>query len=85
MKADTIRSVRKICWFLLIATCVFHLWSDGRNIALMGELQRAGESPDSAREQIHWLCTPLNIAAFILLALIAVLSVKLKRIAGRIP
>lgn len=76
MRTDTTRSVKKICWLLLIAICVFHAWSDGRNGMLMKELQRQGSSLASAREQIYWLCAPLNIAALIVLVLIVILSIK---------
>jgi hypothetical protein len=49
----------------------------------MRELQRQGQSLEGAREQIHWLCAPLNIAAFSVLVLIAIMSIKLKK--NRIP
>jgi len=45
----------------------------------MQELQRQGQSLASAREQLYWLCTPLNIATFTILVLIVTLSVKWKR------
>ena len=78
MKADRIRSIKKLCWLLLVAICVFHVWSDGRNGMLVKELQLQGQSLASAREQIHWLCAPLNIATFIVLVLIVILSIKWK-------
>jgi hypothetical protein len=31
MKTDRIKSIKRICWLLLIAICVFHAWFDGRN------------------------------------------------------
>ena len=79
MKTDRIRFIKKICWLLFIAICVFHVWSDGRNVMLMKELQRQGQSIASAREHIYWLCAPLNTATLIVLGLIATLSIKLKR------
>ena len=78
MKADWTRAVRKGCWLLFVGICVFHVWSDGKNGALMQELKRQGQTLDSAREQIHWLCAPLNIATLSVLASIAGLSIKWK-------
>lgn len=78
MKTDRIRSIKKISWVLLITICGFHAWFDGRNGMLMQELQRQGQSLVSAREQIFWLCAPLNVATFIVLFLIAILSIKRK-------
>lgn len=46
---------------------------------LMRELQRQGQTLDSAREQIHWLCAPLNIVTLTVLVSIAALSIKWKR------
>jgi hypothetical protein len=79
MKQATIKSVKRMCWLLLIAVCGFHVWSDGRNAMLMRELQRQGQTLDSAREQIHWLCAPLNIVTLTVLVSIAALSIKWKR------
>src|SRR5207245_7326370 len=76
MKTGRIRSVKRICWFSLIGLCVFHGWSDARNITLMRELQRHGQSLASAREQIHWLCGPLNVGTLVALAAIVILSIK---------
>ena len=45
----------------------------------MQELQRQGQTLDSARQQIHWLCAPLNIATIFVLVSIAALSIKWKR------
>jgi len=70
---------KNVCWLVFIAICVFHAWFDGRNGTLMHELQRQGQSLDTAREQLHWLCTPLNIATLTVLVLIVTLSVKWKR------
>lgn len=78
MKTDKIRSIKRICWLWLIAICVFHAWCDGRNGVLMMELQRQGASLAGAREQIYWLCAPLNIATIIVLVLIVILSIKWK-------
>jgi hypothetical protein len=78
MKTDRIRSAKRTCVLSLIAICVVHMWSDGKNGTLMMELQREGQSLANAREQIHWLCAPLNIATFIVLVLIVVLSIKWK-------
>jgi hypothetical protein len=78
MRTDSIRSVKNICWLLLIAICVIHAWFDGRNGMLMMKLQRQGASLASAREQIYWLCAPLNIATIIVLVLTVVLSIKEK-------
>jgi len=79
MKTVRTRSVKNVCWLVFIAICVFHAWFDGRNGTLMHELQRQGQSLDTAREQLHWLCTPLNIATLTVLVLIVTLSVKWKR------
>jgi hypothetical protein len=46
---------------------------------LMKELQRQGQSLAGAREQVYWLCAPLNIATFIVLVLIVIFSIKWKR------
>ena len=78
MKAVRVRSVKNVCWLLFIGICVFHAWFDGRNGALMQELERQGKSFTSARDQL-WLCAPLNIATLTLLVLIVKLSVKWKR------
>jgi hypothetical protein len=45
----------------------------------MNELQRQGQSLASARDQMAWLCAPLNIAALAVLVAIAALSIKWKR------
>jgi hypothetical protein len=45
----------------------------------MNELQRQGHSLASARDQMDWVCAPLNIAAFAVLVAIAALSIKWKR------
>ena len=78
MRRDRIKSVRKVCWLLLMAIAAFHAWSDARNGMLMKELQRQGLSLASAREQFYWLCAPLNVATFIVLILIVILSIKWK-------
>ena len=77
MKTSSI--VKKACWLLLIALCVFHTWSDGRNAMLMRQLQRQGQSIASARDQIYWICAPLNITTLIVLVLIVTLSIIVKR------
>ena len=79
MKTDRTRSVKNVCWLLFIGLCVFHALSDGRNGTLMEELQRQGQSLASAREQLYWICAPLNIATFTVLVLIVTFSVKWKR------
>jgi hypothetical protein len=79
MNPDRTRIVKRVCWLLLIVTCVFHVWSDGRNATRMNELQRQGQTLDSARQQIHWLCAPLNIATLTVLVSIAAFSIKWKR------
>ena len=76
MKMDRIGSIKKLCWLLLVASCVVHVWSDGRNGMLVKELQHQGQSLASAREQIHGLCAPLKIATFSVLVLIVILSIK---------
>jgi hypothetical protein len=78
MKTHGTRFFKNVCWLLLVAICVFHVWSDGRNGTLMQELLRQGQSPVSAREEIYWLCAPLNIAALSVLILIITLSIKWK-------
>jgi hypothetical protein len=45
----------------------------------LNELHRQGHSVASARDQMTWVCAPLNIAAFTTLAAIAALSIKWKR------
>jgi hypothetical protein len=79
MKQATIKSVKRMCWLLLIVICVFHVWSDGTNATRMNELQRQGQSLASARDQMSWLCAPLNIAALAVLVAITALSIKWKR------
>jgi hypothetical protein len=79
MNAAKTGFVRRACWLLLISICVFHAWSDGRHGIRMNELQRQGQSLESARDQINWLCSPLNIAAFTVLAVIAAMSIQWKR------
>jgi cobalamin biosynthesis protein CobD/CbiB len=78
MNTRRLRLVRRVCWLLLFAICAFHVRSDGANGVLMRELERQGQSPASARAQIHWLCAPLNIATLVVLVVIAGLSVKQK-------
>ena len=82
MKRFRTRSVKNVCWLLFIGICVFHAWFDGRNGALMQELERQGQSFTSARNQL-WLCAPLNIATFIVLVLIVILTVKQNRADNR--
>ena len=53
-----------------------HCWTDGRNATLMQELERHGAAAANAREQLHWLCAPLNVAALAVLLLIATLSYR---------
>ena len=79
MKAVRVRSVKNVCWLLFIVICVFHAWFDGRNGTLMHALEGQGQSLDTAREQLRWLCAPLNIATLTVLVLIVALSVKWKR------
>jgi len=79
MKPVRTRSVKNVCWLLFIVICVFHAWFDGRNGTLTQALQLQGQSLDAAREQVHWLCAPLNIATLTVLVLIVALSVKWKR------
>jgi hypothetical protein len=50
---------------------------------LMRTLERQGQSPASARAQIHWLCAPLNISTIIVLFAIAGLSVTERRLSKR--
>jgi len=77
MTTDRIRSIKNICWLLLIAICVFHAWFDGRNGMLMEKLERQVASLASAGH-VYWLCAPLNIATIIMLVLIVVLSINWK-------
>src|SRR6267142_3690752 len=63
MNTHRAKAVKRLCWLLLVGIFVFHFWADGRNATLMHELQRHGATAASAREQLNWLCAPLNVAA----------------------
>ena len=84
MKADRITWIKRACWLLFFAICMFHIWSDGRNGARMMELERQGQSHATAQGQIYWLCAPLNSVTLIVLAVIAGLSVTAGRLRKRV-
>ena len=84
MKADRITWIKRACWLLFFAICMFHTWSDGRNGARMMELERQGQPHITAQEQIHWLCAPLNSVTLIVLAVIAGLAVTAGRLRKRV-
>ena len=74
MNTHRAKAVKSVCWLLLVGIFVFHFWADGRNATIMQELQRRGATAASAREQLNWLCAPLNVAALTVLFLIGALS-----------
>src|SRR5439155_18244652 len=76
MNTHQAKTVKRLCWLLLAGIFVFHFWADGRNATLMQELQRHGATAANAREELHWLCAPLNVAALAVLLLIATLSYR---------
>ena len=76
MNTHRAKAVKRLCWLLLAGIFVFHFWADGRNATLMHELQRHGATAAGAREQLNWLCAPLNVAALAVLFLIGALSYR---------
>jgi hypothetical protein len=84
MKTDRITWIKRACWFLFFAICVFHIWSDGRNGMRMMELERQGQPHTSALVQIHWLCGPLNFVTLIVLAVVVGLSITAQRLRKRV-
>jgi uncharacterized membrane protein AbrB (regulator of aidB expression) len=59
--------VSRILLLVLAAICVFHFWSDGKNISLMTELQQQGVRAAEISQRVRFLCAPLNIAAIVVL------------------
>jgi len=52
---------------VFLAICVFHMWSDARNIERMRELKRQGLSDEEIHQKVRFLCVPLNISAGVVL------------------
>ncbi len=84
MRADRITWIKRACWLLFLAICVFHIWSDGRNGMRMMELEQQGQPHTTAQGQIHWLCAPLSFVTLIVLAVIAGLSITAQRLRKKV-
>ena len=80
MKISNIRWVRRICWLLFAALCIFHIWDDGRNVECIRKLQQTGFSEKQISESVHWHCGVLNALMLVVLGTVIVLGVAETRL-----